>query len=187
MHYSYNRRVTLHVESGVDTTDFAKVAREEHLNKMEIEALKIQRNLEEVVRDLAYFKRREERHRDTNGKYPEPVTISLNIEMNNEIESTNSRVMVRMSSLVNPLFPSIFINISAVVFNREHGCHCSHWLLAATVFTPFLCAKETPVKLVNSNKIILRQDANTKTVWDVRVYSSMNSNLPVSLAFRGDF
>jgi len=41
---------------------------------MEVEALKIQRNLEEVVRDLSYFKRREERHRDTN-------------------ESTNSRVM----------------------------------------------------------------------------------------------
>jgi len=66
LHYSYNRRVTLEVSSGVDTTDFAKVAREEHLNKMEVEALKIQRNLEEVVRDLEHFKLREERHRDTN-------------------------------------------------------------------------------------------------------------------------
>jgi len=74
LHYSYNRRVTLEVSSGVDTTDFAKVARDEHLNKMELEALKIQRNLEEVVGDLGYFKRREERHRDTN-------------------ESTNGRVM----------------------------------------------------------------------------------------------
>jgi len=115
MHYSYNRRVTLHVESGVDTTDFAKVAREEHLNKMEIEALKIQRNLEEVVRDLAYFKRREERHRDTNGKYPEPVTISLNLDLNNEIESTNSRVMVMIDSF--PLSPSINSLISPQWFS----------------------------------------------------------------------
>jgi len=74
LHYSYNRRVTVDLESGVDTTDFVKIAREEHLSKMEVDALKIQRNLEEVVRDLDYFKKREERHRDTS-------------------ESTNARVL----------------------------------------------------------------------------------------------
>jgi len=75
LHHSlYNRRVSLRLEAGVETTDFAKIGREEHLNKLEVDALRIQRSLEEVSLDLEHFKRREERHRDTT-------------------ESTNSRVM----------------------------------------------------------------------------------------------
>jgi len=75
LHHSlYNRRVSLRLEAGVETTDFAKIGREEHLNKLEVDALRIQRSLEEVSLDLEHFKRREELHRDTT-------------------ESTNARVM----------------------------------------------------------------------------------------------
>jgi len=62
----YNRRVKLQYNTGVGATDFTKMARDQHLSKLELDAVKLTRSVEEVLNDMLYFKNREMQLRDSN-------------------------------------------------------------------------------------------------------------------------
>lgn len=71
--YGYSRRVALELKTGVDAKDYTELAGKENLSKLEVEMRRIEDGVAEILNDLKYLRRREERMRDTN-------------------ESTNSRV-----------------------------------------------------------------------------------------------
>eukprot|EP00033_Pygsuia_biforma_P001057 GCRY01001204.1.p1 GENE.GCRY01001204.1~~GCRY01001204.1.p1 ORF type:complete len:228 (+),score=14.03 GCRY01001204.1:66-686(+) len=67
-------RIELNTKTGVDAKDYTDIAKSESLRPIEVELKRMEEEIEEIQKQAQYFRRREERHRDTN-------------------ESTNARVM----------------------------------------------------------------------------------------------
>lgn len=72
--YGQKRRAGLEIRTGVDARDYAEIATKENLNKLELEVRKVEDGVADILNDLKYMSRREEKMRNTN-------------------ESTNARVM----------------------------------------------------------------------------------------------
>ncbi len=67
--YGYTRKVGLDIRTGVDAKDYSEIATKENLSKMELEMRKIEDGVSDILKDLKYLRRREEKMRNTNGKY----------------------------------------------------------------------------------------------------------------------
>ena len=60
------RSVTLDFATGVDATDYADVARKEHLKPLELQLRKMEDRVEGVHKEMMFQREREEAHRNTS-------------------------------------------------------------------------------------------------------------------------
>ncbi|KAL6058786.1 Transmembrane emp24 domain-containing protein 10 [Balamuthia mandrillaris] len=70
----YSKRVSLELKTGTEAKDYKEVASRENLSKMEVEVRRMEDSISDVLKEMKYMRRREEKMRSTN-------------------ESTNSRVV----------------------------------------------------------------------------------------------
>jgi len=61
------RAIDLDVDIGADAVDYNAIAKAESLSGLEVEMRKLEGVVKEIVDELNYLKRRENRMRDTNG------------------------------------------------------------------------------------------------------------------------
>jgi len=73
MAYGFTRRVGIEIKTGVEARDYTELAGKENLSKLELEMRKIEDGVADILKDLQYLRKREERMRDTNESTNERV------------------------------------------------------------------------------------------------------------------
>lgn len=64
----YTSTVDLDIDVGAEAIDYNAIANQEHLSTIETDMRKLEQMTREIVADMNYLKKREERMRDTNGQ-----------------------------------------------------------------------------------------------------------------------
>ena len=63
----YASTIDLDIDVGAEAVDYNAIANQEHLSTIETDMRKLEQMTREIVADMNYLKKREERMRDTNG------------------------------------------------------------------------------------------------------------------------
>ena len=59
--------ISIHIDSGADAADYSDIAKQEKLKPIEIELRKLEKDMDDIVKEMEYLKEREAKMRDTNG------------------------------------------------------------------------------------------------------------------------